>query len=1596
MLANPTVSKDAPCGPCNRAGSLRGMSARALTSRLVHEVQHAVQQYVPRRQETDKRHLSALAKEVLASIDVRDLKGTPPNVLVAELEDLLGILEHRAPDEIKVRVEPGSEHAPTIVEVCLEDQPFLVSTVRSALAIESYETGAFINAIVKVRRDAGGRMVAMGAGANESLMRISLVPRGIAGDAATLRDIIALRLKAAQAMVADFRSMKAAIFEVADTYFAAAAGQHGHAAKMLRETEELLRWLCEENCVLLAVERYDKVLETRTLLGISRVRRPPRDRKILGLAAHGEGRLARFERSKEESPVHRTGKPGHLIVTRFGADGQPVGCLVIDLLFTYKALHTPPEQVPVIRLALDEMLADRQVQHASDRGRNITNAFNSLPLEYLLSQDRESIWELTDRILRAEAEGGSDVHIRVGEGSRFAFVVVALPRWQFSEELRLQVQEVVLDELGGTYADYGVYIDRYDNAVIHFFVTGVGTLRPVDTEDLRQKILAFARSWSERLTEAVDALGLPERAHELVAVYESAFTDEHKRRCSVRRIARDIECLEKLRLGAEIECDLYVSEFGDHPGSLNVRLFSRQALSLSRELPVLSNFGFDLIDQYSREVRLPHMAPVDMDNFRVDVRPERIPQILERRGEIVHALAEVFAGRAGDDDLNRLIVGSSLGVREVEILRAYVAYLWQLGVPFASELIRTSLVEHASVAEALVAWLAARFDPRVMDPTFQDATEDTLQRELREVTDYTADRVLSAVAQAVRATRRTNAYVADPHQGEALAFKVASSELAYGPHPRPYREIWVYHPEFEGVHLRGGRVARGGIRFSDRPEDFRTEIHDLMSTQMVKNVLIVPMGAKGGFVLRHPPSDRDAMRQAGDFYYQIFVRALLSLTDNVVDGQVQHPSGIAPFGEGDDAYLVVAADKGTAHLSDTANAISMERGFWLDDAFASGGSQGYDHKKTGITARGAWEVCKRSFRELGVDPERDQITVVGVGDMSGDVFGNGLLRSQSLKLVAAFNHIHIFIDPDPDPHLSFAERHRLFALPRSTWEDYDRNALSEGGGVYARKSKVVPLSAAARTRLGLSFDAVLGGDDVIRAILKAPVDLIWMGGIGTYVKAKDESHAQVGDKANDGVRVDAADVRCRVLAEGANLAITDRGRVEYARTGGQNYNAFLDNSGGVDTSDHEVNLKILFAPLLRSGAVTREQRNVVLAECEPDIVHSVLANNRAQSRMVSFDERRSRTDLFRYARTMRFLAESVPFDPSTFSMPTTEELQSRQRKGRGLFKTEAAVLCSHAKMLAYRELLEDPPLPERFVAAAVRDYFPARVRELAGEPALDQHLLRREIATTMIVNGIIDNAGATALSELQAGSGRSLGEIVVAQLQARAASGADALLHRLYAQESARNQAGVYEAMQHVQMCIEDATYYLLDPIDLAPLGLDSADACPALVERVAEVLPPAARERTAGVIARLVELGVDPELAERVARLRYLSAVLDAVRRSCVTGRSAEDILRLRLAVADALHVLELQQAIDRMDLSTPWDGPAVSALRRHLSSHLHQIVHLVEGDDVAGMIERYRLAPLAQRFHEEAKSGPTIAGLVMLDDSLRRGLASPTHPTV
>lgn len=1583
------------------------MSPRELSNRRIHEVREALASYVPTLPGTDVGQLARLCQAVLAAIDVRDLRDTTTVELIQQLELVLDTIRQRASGETKTQVRRRNGDW-IVFETCANDQPFLVSAVRSLLASEGLEVRTALNAVTKLRRDRVGNLIDFNSGTRESIIRIE-ARHGEDYDTsdealASLREKLAHRMQLTAAMVRDFSAMKSHIRTLADDYAAAAAMSDPVLSVDLREAEGLLRWLCDDNYVIFSVEEYTGSGRPASTLGTAAVAMPTRDEAMIEIASESAERLVRYNRSVEESPVHRAGKPGHFVFTAVDRNAQPVGVTVIDGLFTYKALHTPPEEIPYLRGALRDFLRDREVAVDSHRGKSITNAFNSLPLEYLLAESRQNVWELTDRVLRAEEEGGSDVHIQLSGGGRAAFIFVSLPREQFSEELRVELQELLRTDLGASYSDYGVYLDRYDNAILHFYVTAPDELRAIETDNLRAKIHTMAKGWSERLRESLHhyvaehldvAAGEETEAavDQLFAIYNDAFNEEHRRRAADDRLVGDLKCIENLRAGAPLDCDLFISRTGEHPGSLNLRVFSRLPLTLSRQLPVIGSFGVEVIDQYTRELRMPNEVRYEMHTFRLDVRREQHRALLGRASEITRGLRAVYAGRAGRDELNRLVATTNMRIEGVVILRAYVAYLHQLGVAWDVKLINQVLVRRPTVSQALLNFLHAQFDP--LDASLDiDAAARTLAAELRSVTDYTDDRVLQAIAEVVRATVRTNAFVVQ--YGDALAFKIDGSAISFGPSPKPYREIWVYHPQMEGVHLRGGKVARGGLRFSDRPDDFRTEIHGLMATQMVKNVLIVPMGAKGGFVVRSPPADRKRLREAGDSFYQVFIKALLSVTDNVVDGEPITPEGIL-HREEPDPYLVVAADKGTAHLSDTANAISMKEGFWLDDAFASGGSNGYDHKKTGITARGAWEITKRNFRELGLEPEEDVITAIGVGDMAGDVFGNGLLRSRTVKLLAAFNHMHVFVDPDPDPETSFVERKRLFETPGSTWAHYDEKVLSPGGGVYPRKSKEVPLSPRARALLDFDADATVSGDELIKAVMRLQVDLFWMGGIGTYVKAHDETHAEVGDKANDSVRVDARELNCRVFAEGANLSITDRGRVQLSRTGCSVYTAFLDNSAGVDTSDHEVNIKILFQPLLAAGTTSRDQRNEVLETVEDEVCEMVLDNNRSQSRMVSYDVRRSKVDVWRYARTMQTLVAEVPFDPEPFAMPNDDELGNRHRKGEGLFKCESAVLGSHAKMLAYRELLADEPLPDDIASQLVREYFPERVRALAGDDAIANHLLFREIATTMAVNRIVDSAGCSFFTEMTTVTGRSYRDVAVAYLRARELGGIGQLLAELHGLEDKHRQEGVYRGLERLGFALEEATFFLLGPIAESGGDLDSTRARE-LLTRVIDILPRDSyhRSRFERHTLQLTDAGIPNALAVAVARTRFLLVVLDALAIARVRDEDVEDVLRMRLRVSDTMRMSELQSAISRMELASPWDGPAVQSLGRQLEFHAHKMSLLVEGpggDGVDAMLESYGLNKVQSLIGQYLDGDVTVASLVMLDGQLRRLLPPMRH---
>jgi glutamate dehydrogenase len=896
---------------------------------------------------------------------------------------------------------------------------------------------------------------------------------------------------------------------------------------------------------------------------------------------------------------------------------------------------------------------------------------------------------------------------------------------------------------------------------------------------------------------------------------------------------------------------------------------------------------------------------------------------------LLAGLRATLGGAAEDDVFNRLILDVGLDWRQVEVIRAYHACCAQLGNAPTKAFAAEVLLRHAGAARALMELFAARFDPdlpgdRDREQAQQRALEqlDALRAPIRSAAE---DRVLAGLRNLILATQRTSFYArAQGEPAAELAFKLDSAQVREMPAPCPVAEIFVYSPRMAGVHLRGGRVARGGVRWSDRPLDLRTEVLGLMRAQMVKNGVIVPVGSKGGFVLRAASGERAAQRAEADRQYERFIDALLSLTDNVGPQGVVPPARVVRH-DGDDPYLVVAADKGTAHLSDTANRVARARGFWLDDAFASGGSMGYDHKALAITARGAWVCARRHFLELGVDPDRTPLRIAGIGDMSGDVFGNGLLLGRGARLIAAFNGQHVFVDPDPDPEVAWRERKRLFELPGSTWTDYDRAALSEGGGVFERGARAIALSPQARAALGLEGapGEALDGEALVRAVLRAPVDLLWNGGIGTYVKASGESHADAGDRANDAVRVDARELRARVVAEGGNLGFTPRARVEYELAGGRINTDALDNSGGVDLSDHEVNYKLALAQPLREGRLPADERNAQLRACADDACAAVLAHSASQARCVSLDQIRSWQDPERMALAVDFLAREVGLDPRLESLPDRDAIRARAAEGgrRGYARAEVCVLLGHTKGLAKRALVAAALPDHPALGALYRDYFPPRLREAFG-PELDAHPLRREIAATCLVNRVIDCAGVTLVPELMQGLGTDVAEVVAAYYTADLLLEAEALRARIEALRAPeplrlRARLRVEDGVRLAAgVCLALERRALFDPDEQQRWRAGFAELRAVLPECVDPAEAAAIEQAARALAVRGLELDLARELEWLQARARSFGALQ-------LSQQGIADLRRVAAVHArlgEATRIRWLLERLEQTDRSDGW----------------------------------------------------------------------------
>lgn len=1568
--------------------------------------------------------LEEFARRLLRRVSEEWLREEDTAQVAAAVRALFELVEGTPEGDVAVRVLPAdeSEHRTYLLTV-MPDSAFIVETLREGMHGRSLAIESLLHPVLVLERDADDRITDVQDRTTEGhrTSAVLLVLEGSMSDeyAEELRKETAENLRLLQTATSDFRSMVDQVAAIVADLEEAKQEMSWRAGE-IQEVQELLEWLADGNFVFLGFRRYvldagedgtSVTVDPGSGLGILRdedrsafAQPVPIDDLPPGLRARlVGGPLLIVSKTNSLSPIHRRARMDDISVKKIDASGQVVAERRFLGLFTAKAFAQDASQIPILRRKLREILEAEQVDKGSHDHGLIVRTFNSLPKEDLFLTPVPELLGIIDAVVETHGTEDILIYARPDALARGANVMVILPRRKFSGEVRQRIQQILVDAFKGRLLNYYLTIGEGEQARLHFYLASdVKDLDSIDITSVRDAIRETVLTWNERLTVQLEDRHDRGRTAELVGRYGGAFSSEYRAATKVGRVAEDINRLEDVRLSGERQ--IVLAEL-DPPQSnaFELRVFDRGArFVLSDVMPVLENLGFRVLEADAYVVSTGSREETTIHTFKVQTPPTwKIDREAaeERMSDAFQALQRNWARNL---EINGLILSAGLTWRQTALLNAYSAYAFRIGAVPSRLAVRRPLTEHPRAARILFEVFSAQFDPFLegdRDTTLA-SLEDSFLRYLEDVRSIEDDRTLRRLYELVRATVRTNyfqpALSEDP--GRPMALKFACGEVDFMPQPVPLYEVWVSSARTEGAHLRMGSVARGGLRWSDRPEDFRTEVLGLVKTQQVKNAVIVPAGAKGAFVISQPPADPDEVAAAGVASYRDFVGALLDVTDNVVGADVVHPPDTV-IRDGEDPYLVVAADKGTARFSDIANALAAERGFWLGDAFASGGSRGYDHKAMGITARGAWECVMRHFREMGRDIQSETFTVCGIGDMSGDVFGNGMLLSRHTKLVAAFDHRHIFLDPDPDPETSWEQRKRLFELPGSTWRDYDEALISPGGGVFERGEKRIELSEEVRRRLEVEATE-MNGDALIRAILTAPVDLLWNGGIGTYVKAEDETNAQVGDPGTDAVRVDATQLRCKVVGEGGNLGFTQRARVEYAMNGGRCNTDALDNSAGVDTSDHEVNIKILLGAAIELGALDADRRDDVLEAAEDDVARRVLHNNYTQSLAVTLDEYRvrERPEVFRQALTM--LERSGLLDRKIEQLPATEDMVEREQAGLPvLTRPELAVLLAYSKLYLKRELLRSGLPEDPGLGSLLREYFPENVREVAGAEAIAAHRLAAHIACTRLTNLAVDTLGGASLVQLVSDTGKSAAKVLKAWYVAYAASSARTTVEHIYALDLDVPAGVQSQWLLKVGGALDRATRWLLANEDLnlsiADLAARYGDSVGVLAESLLDHLSERKRREVDERMTMYQTDGMERSLARRLVALEYVDGLLPVAALARREELPASRVGRVYFGLAGTIDFPWLQERLDDAASGGPWELRAAKSLALELEAARTRIVrHLLTGtdEDREQAVEVFRercgegLARIGALIDELRESGrPGIPALMVAIHAIR-----------
>jgi glutamate dehydrogenase len=1528
-----------------------------------------------------------------------------------------GFLSDRKPGTPKIRVETvpllasGDRKAISVIEIANDDMPFLFDSVLGELSERHLGIRLTAHPIIGVKRDAGGKLTAFGAAAagstRESFIHIHVDPIEDDEQRETIVHALQSVLGEVRLAVTDWRPMLERVNAIVAEL---RTNPPPLPVDEIAEAVEFLKWLLADNFTFIGVRDYvfdghDLQADFDSGLGIMRSRELRvlrRGHELLEITPEimaflKEQRPLIIAKANIHAHVHRRVYLDYVGVKRFDKAGNLAGEFRIVGLFTSTAYTRSAHSIPYLRRKLAGVEDRAGFDPSSHFGKALANVLEHYPRDELFQIDEDTLYHFALAIMQLDERPRVRVLARRDRFDRFVSVLVFVPRERYDSHIRVKIGEYLAYAFLGHVSAFYPFFPEGPLVRVHFIIGRSGGATPdVDRVTLEDAVSDIVRTWTDGLLQAIALLNPPDKTRELFGRYREAFSHGFQDAYAPSVAASNIHVVEGLSDDRPLGVDFH-HRMHEQQRAVGLKVWSfARPLPLSERVPVLENMGFRVVDErtYHIEPKRDGVRTVWFHDMLLERSDGTAIELDQGKARLETAFLMIMRGAAENDGYNALTLAGGLGWRDVALIRALSRFLRQIRVPYSQDYMWATLTKHYVIVDDIVELFYARFDPRPAAAEVRETKQKEIvagiEQELQNVQSLDEDRILRHFVNAVRSAIRTNFFQTDKEgkPSSLIAVKFKSGEITDLPLPRPLYEIFVYSPRVEGVHLRFGKVARGGIRWSDRPQDFRTEILGLVKAQQVKNAVIVPVGAKGGFVPKKMPigASRDVVQAEGIVTYKLFISTLLDITDNYApDGKIIPPDCVVRH-EGDDPYLVVAADKGTATFSDIANGLSIEHDYWLGDAFASGGSAGYDHKAMGITARGAWEAVKRHFREMDVDISKTPFNVVGVGDMSGDVFGNGMLRESTIRLVAAFDHRDIFIDPDPNPARSFDERKRMFALPRSSWQDYNKELISKGGGIYPRSSKEIRLSPDAQKLFDVP-EAVTP-QQLMKAILQARVDLLFFGGIGTYVRASSEGDEVAGDRANDAIRITGAGLRVKVVGEGANLGMTQRGRVEATLKGIRLNTDAIDNSAGVNTSDVEVNIKVALSPLVRSGALTIEGRNALLVEMTDEAARLVLRNNYQQTLALSLAQRRGLEDLGFQQRLMQTLETRGELDRTVEFLPDEMAIADRRKRNTALTRPELAVLLAYAKLSLYSELLASSVPDDPYLSRELERYFPKEMSQRYDE-ALHQHRLRREIIATQLTNSMINRGGATLIVRIADQTGALPPAIAAAFAAVRQSYEMVALnteIDGLDNKISGKTQLDLYAAVQDLLL---DRLVWFLRNVDLKQ-GLETIVAH--YREGIAQVaraldgaLPKAAAAARDTRLAELVKAGVIGDLARRLANLPLLKAAPDIVFVADRAKKPIAEVTATYFATEAFFQLDRVASAVPGIVVSDYFDRLALDRALDSIGDAERRLTAAMVGNGVAGAgavdewvkprqaeVERIRSA-----IHEIAGSGLTLSKL-------------------